>query len=337
MTILVTGGAGFIGSNFIYYLLREHPDERVLCVDSLTYAGNLSTLAGALKNPNFMFCKTDICDKAGICEVFEKEQPDIVVNFAAESHVDRSIETPEIFIQTNILGTQTLMDACRKYGILRYHQVSTDEVYGDLPLDRPELFFTEKTPLCANSPYSASKASADLLVGAYHHTYGLPVSISRCSNNYGPFQFPEKLIPLMIVNALNDKPLPVYGTGENIRDWLYVEDHCRAIDRIIRNGRIGEIYNVGGGCEMKNTDIVKLICDTLNKPYSLITHVPDRKGHDRRYAIDYSKIRDELGWKPETDFYDGIRKTVEWYLNHRDWWQTVLNGEYGEMYGNELK
>lgn len=338
MTILVTGGAGFIGSNFIYYLLREHSDERVLCVDCLTYAGNLSTLEAALQNPNFKFYKTNICDRAGIYEIFETEHPDIVVNFAAESHVDRSIETPEIFLQTNILGTQVLMDACRKYGIGRYHQVSTDEVYGDLPLDRPDLFFTEKTPIHTSSPYSASKASADLLVGAYNRTYGLPVSISRCSNNYGPYHFPEKLIPLMIANALNDKPLPVYGTGENVRDWLYVEDHCRAIDLIIRNGRVGEVYNVGGHNEMKNIDIVKLICDALDKPYSLITHVTDRKGHDMRYAIDPTKIHDELGWLPETRFADGIQKTIEWYLSNREWWETIISGEYmnyyEKMYGN---
>ena len=338
MTILVTGGAGFIGSNFIYYLLKEHPEDRVLCVDCLTYAGNLSTLKEALEKPNFKFFKTNICDREGIYEIFEAEKPDIVVNFAAESHVDRSIETPEIFLQTNILGTQVLMDACRKYGIQRYHQVSTDEVYGDLPLDRPDLFFTEKTPLHTSSPYSASKASADLLVGAYHRTYGLPVTISRCSNNYGPYHFPEKLIPLMIANALNDKPLPVYGTGENVRDWLYVEDHCRAIDLIIRKGTEGEVYNVGGHNEMKNLDIVKLICDALGKPQSLITFVTDRKGHDMRYAIDPTKIHTELGWLPETKFADGIQKTIEWYLNNKPWWETIISGEYmhyyEKMYGN---
>lgn len=338
MTILVTGGAGFIGSNFIYYLLREHPEDRVSCVDCLTYAGNLSTLEEALQNPGFRFYKTNICDRAGIYEIFEWEHPDIVVNFAAESHVDRSIETPEIFLKTNILGTQVLMDACRKYGIARYHQVSTDEVYGDLPLDRPDLFFTEETPIHTSSPYSASKASADLLVGAYHRTYGLPATISRCSNNYGPYHFPEKLIPLMIVNALNDQPLPVYGTGENVRDWLYVEDHCRAIDLIIRKGAVGEVYNVGGHNEMRNLDIVRLICQKLGKPESLITFVADRKGHDMRYAINPAKIHHALGWMPETKFADGIQKTIDWYLNHRDWWQTIISGEYRhyyeKMYGN---
>ena len=332
MTILVTGGAGFIGSNFVYYLLKEHPEDRVLCVDCLTYAGNLSTLEEALKNPNFKFFKVNICDRKAIYEIFEAEKPDAVVNFAAESHVDRSIENPEVFLQTNILGTQVLMDACRSYGNIRYHQVSTDEVYGDLPLDRPDLFFTEQTPIHTSSPYSASKASADLLVGAYHRTFGLPVTISRCSNNYGPYHFPEKLIPLMIANALNDKPLPVYGEGLNVRDWLYVEDHCRAIDLILRKGRIGETYNVGGHNEMRNIDIVRLICKKLGKPESLITYVADRKGHDMRYAIDPTKIHTELGWLPETKFADGIEKTIEWYLAHRQWWETIISGEYRNYY-----
>ena len=332
MTILVTGGAGFIGSNFVYYLLKEHPEDRVLCVDCLTYAGNLSTLEEALKNPNFKFFKVNICDRKAIYELFEAEKPDAVVNFAAESHVDRSIENPEVFLQTNILGTQVLMDACRAYGNIRYHQVSTDEVYGDLPLDRPDLFFTEQTPIHTSSPYSASKASADLLVGAYHRTFGLPVTISRCSNNYGPYHFPEKLIPLMIANALNDKPLPVYGEGLNVRDWLYVEDHCRAIDLILRKGRIGEVYNVGGHNEMRNIDIVRLICKKLGKPESLITYVADRKGHDMRYAIDPTKIHTELGWLPETKFADGIEKTIEWYLTHRQWWETIISGEYRHYY-----
>ena len=332
MKILVTGGAGFIGSNFIYYLLKAHPEDKILCVDCLTYAGNLSTLEEALKQPNVTFYKTDICDREAIYGIFEREHPDIVVNFAAESHVDRSIESPEVFLRTNILGTQVLMDACRKYGIRRYHQVSTDEVYGDLPLDRPDLFFTEETPIHTSSPYSSSKASADLLVGAYHRTYGLPMTISRCSNNYGPYHFPEKLIPLMIANALNDKPLPVYGKGENVRDWLYVEDHCRAIDLIIRNGREGQVYNVGGHNEMRNIDIVKLICKALGKPESLITYVADRKGHDMRYAIDPSKIHRELGWLPETKFEDGLKKTIDWYLNHREWWETIISGEYRHYY-----
>ena len=330
--ILVTGGAGFIGSNFVYYMLNKHEDYQIICVDCLTYAGNLSTLENALKNPRFKFYKTNICDRKGIYEIFETERPDIVVNFAAESHVDRSIDNPEIFLQTNILGTQVMMDACRKYGISRYHQVSTDEVYGDLPLDRPDLFFTETTPIHTSSPYSASKASADLLVLAYHRTYGLNVTISRCSNNYGPYHFPEKLIPLMIANCLNDKPLPVYGEGLNVRDWLYVEDHCKAIDLIIHNGRNGEVYNVGGHNEMKNIDIVKLICDYLGKPYSLITHVTDRKGHDMRYAIDPTKIHNELGWQPETKFKDGIKKTIDWYLNNREWWETIISGEYRNYY-----
>ena len=331
-TVLITGGAGFIGSNFVYYMLNKHEDYQIICVDCLTYAGNLSTLENALKNPRFKFYKTNICDRKGIYEIFETEHPDIVVNFAAESHVDRSIDNPEIFLQTNILGTQVMMDACRKYGISRYHQVSTDEVYGDLPLDRPDLFFTETTPIHTSSPYSASKASADLLVLAYHRTYGLNVTISRCSNNYGPYHFPEKLIPLMIANCLNDKPLPVYGEGLNVRDWLYVEDHCKAIDLIIHNGRNGEVYNVGGHNEMKNIDIVKLICDYLGKPYSLITHVTDRKGHDMRYAIDPTKIHNELGWQPETKFKDGIKKTIDWYLNNREWRETIISGEYRNYY-----
>lgn len=338
MTILVTGGAGFIGANFVYYLLKEHPAERVVCVDCLTYAGNLSTLDAACEQPNFVFYKENICNRPAIFEIFEQEHPDIVVNFAAESHVDRSIESPEVFLQTNILGTQVMMDACRQYGVQRYHQVSTDEVYGDLPLDRPDLLFAEKTPIHASSPYSASKASADLLVGAYYRTFGLPATISRCSNNYGPYQFPEKLIPLMITNALNDKPLPVYGTGENVRDWLYVEDHCRAIDLIIRQGEIGEIYNIGGHNEMKNIDIVRLICQKLGKPESLIIYVTDRKGHDMRYAIDPGKIHREIGWLPETCFADGIEKTIRWYLENRKWWSTILSGEYQNyyerMYGN---
>lgn len=332
MTVLVTGGAGFIGSNFVYYMLKKYPDYRIVCVDCLTYAGNLSTLETALKNPNFAFYKTNICDRAGIYEIFEQEKPDIVVNFAAESHVDRSIEGPEIFLQTNIMGTQVMMDACRKYGIKRYHQVSTDEVYGDLPLDRPDLFFTEQTPIHTSSPYSASKASADLLVMAYNRTYELPTTISRCSNNYGPYHFPEKLIPLMIANALNDKPLPVYGKGENIRDWLYVEDHCKAIDLIIHNGTVGEVYNIGGHNEMRNIDIVKLICRKLNKPESLIRFVTDRKGHDLRYAIDPTKIHNELGWLPETKFADGIDLTIDWYLNNTEWWENIISGEYMNYY-----
>ncbi len=332
MTIIVTGGAGFIGSNFVFHMLQAHPDYRIVCLDKLTYAGNLSTLEPVLQQDNFRFVKADICDRQAVDKLFQEEKPDIVVNFAAESHVDRSIENPGIFLETNIMGTAVLMDACRKYGIQRYHQVSTDEVYGDLPLDRPDLFFTEETPLHTSSPYSSSKASADLLAMAYYRTYGLPVTISRCSNNYGPYHFPEKLIPLMIANALADKPLPVYGNGENVRDWLYVEDHCRAIDLIIHNGKVGEVYNVGGHNEKRNIDIVRIICQELGKPESLIVHVEDRKGHDRRYAIDPAKIHRELGWLPETKFEDGIKKTIKWYLEHKKWWQDIINGEYQEYY-----
>ncbi len=332
MNIIVTGGAGFIGSNFIFYMLKKYPQYRIICLDKLTYAGNLETLKDVMDNENFAFYRGDIADKDFVDALFENEHPDMVVNFAAESHVDRSIEDPGIFLKTNILGTQVLMDACRKYGIKRYHQVSTDEVYGDLPLDRPELLFTETTPICTSSPYSSSKAGADLLVLAYHRTYGLPVSISRCSNNYGPYHFPEKLIPLMIANALADKPLPVYGEGLNVRDWLYVEDHCRAIDLIIHEGRAGEVYNVGGHNERANIDIVKIILDTLGKPHSLITYVKDRKGHDLRYAIDPTKISQELGWLPETKFDDGIMKTISWYLDNKPWWERIINGEYQNYY-----
>ncbi|MBQ8546294.1 MAG: dTDP-glucose 4,6-dehydratase [Clostridia bacterium] len=332
MTIIVTGGAGFIGSNFVYYMLEKYSNYRIVCIDCLTYAGNLSTLEKAFLNPNFKFYKTDICDREAIYKIFEAEKPNIVVNLAAESHVDRSIDNPEVFLKTNILGTQVLMDACLKYGIERYHQVSTDEVYGDLPLDKKDLLFTEKTSLKPSSPYSASKASADLLVLAYNRTYGLPVTISRCSNNYGPYQFPEKLIPLMILNALNEKALPVYGKGENIRDWLYVEDHCKAIDLIIHKGTAGEIYNVGGHNEIANIDIVKLICKRLEKSEKLITYVADRKGHDLRYAIDPTKIHKELGWLPQTKFADGIEKTITWYLENRKWWEAIISGEYQNHY-----
>ncbi len=332
MTFIVTGGAGFIGSNFVFYMLKNYPNDRVVCLDKLTYAGNLSTLEPVMSNPNFRFVKADICDRDTVNKLFEEEHPDVVVNFAAESHVDRSIEDPGIFLQTNIIGTVTLMDACRKYGIKRYHQVSTDEVYGDLPLDRKDLFFTESTPIHTSSPYSSSKAGADLLVLAYHRTYGLPVTISRCSNNYGPYHFPEKLIPLMIVNALANKPLPVYGEGLNVRDWLYVEDHCKAIDLIIHKGRVGEVYNVGGHNEKQNIEIVKIICKELDKPESLITHVRDRKGHDMRYAIDPTKIHNEMGWFPEIKFEDGIKKTIQWYLDNRKWWETIISGEYQNYY-----
>ena len=332
MKILVTGGAGFIGSNFIYYMLEKHPGYKVVCLDALTYAGNLETLEDAMKNPDFKFVKGDITDREAVRNLFSEEKFDIVVNFAAESHVDRSIEEPEVFLKTNILGTQVLMDASREYDVKRYHQVSTDEVYGDLPLDRPDLFFTEETPIHTSSPYSASKASADLLVMAYHRTYGFPATISRCSNNYGPYHFPEKLIPLMIANALADKSLPVYGEGLNIRDWLYVKDHCSAIDLIIHNGRVGEVYNIGGHNEKANIDVVKTILKELGKPESLITYVTDRKGHDMRYAIDPTKIHTELGWLPETKFDDGIKMTIKWYLDNKPWWENIISGEYKDYY-----
>ena len=328
MNIIVTGGAGFIGANFVYYELEKHPEDRIICLDALTYAGNLETLEEAMKNPNFRFVKGDIADRDFVYNLFEEEHPDIVVNFAAESHVDRSIENPEIFLKTNIMGTQVLMDACRKYGIKRYHQVSTDEVYGDLPLDRPELFFTEETPIHTSSPYSSSKAGADLLVLAYYRTFKLPVSITRCSNNYGPYHFPEKLIPLMISRALADEPLPVYGKGENVRDWLYVKDHCSAIDLVMRKGRVGEVYNVGGHNERTNLEVVKTILAQLGKPESLITYVTDRPGHYMRYAIDPTKIHTELGWLPETKFDDGIKATIEWYLENESWWKNILSGDY---------
>ena len=340
MNIVVTGGAGFIGSNFVYYELEKYPEDRIICLDALTYCGNLATLDEAMKNPQFLFIKGDIADRETVFRLFEEEKPDIVVNFAAESHVDRSIENPEIFLKTNIMGTQVLMDACRKYGITRYHQVSTDEVYGDLPLDKPELFFTEETPIHTSSPYSSSKAGADLLVLAYYRTYGLPVSITRCSNNYGPYHFPEKLIPLMISRALADETLPVYGKGENVRDWLYVKDHCSAIDLVMRKGRVGEVYNVGGHNEKTNLEVVKTILQQLGKPESLIAYVTDRPGHDMRYAIDPAKIHKELGWLPETKFEDGIKMTIQWYLNNKKWWQDILSGEYQnyfeKMYGERL-
>lgn len=339
MKILITGGAGFIGANFVYYMLDKYPNYDILCVDALTYAGNLETLAGALQNPKFKFFKADIANRSAIFDIFAAQHPDIVVNFAAESHVDRSIEDPGIFLRTNIIGTQVLMDACREYGIQRYHQVSTDEVYGDLPLDRADLFFTEQTPIHTSSPYSASKASADLLVQAYHRTFKLPVTISRCSNNYGPYHFPEKLIPLMIANALNDKALPVYGKGENVRDWLYVEDHCSAIDLIIHKGRVGEVYNIGGHNERTNLEVVKTIIKELGKSDDLINYVTDRAGHDLRYAIDPTKISSELGWLPQTKFDEGIKKTIRWYLDNRSWWENIISGEYqsyyARIYGNK--
>ena len=339
MKILVTGGAGFIGSNFVFHMLDKYPSYEIICLDNLTYAGNLSTLDSVIKNPKFQFVKGDIADGAFINELFDNHKFDIVVNFAAESHVDRSIEDPQIFLVTNIIGTGVLMDACRNHGNVRYHQVSTDEVYGDLPLDRPDLLFTEQTPIHTSSPYSSSKAGADLLVQSYNRTFGLPITISRCSNNYGPYHFPEKLIPLMISKALAGEKLPVYGDGLNIRDWLYVEDHCKAIDVIIHNGKIGEVYNVGGHNEMSNIDIVKIILSKLGKSEDLITYVTDRKGHDMRYAIDPTKITTELGWAPTTMFADGIEKTIDWYLNNRTWWENIISGEYqnyyNDMYGKK--
>ena len=325
MTIIVTGGAGFIGSNFIFYIIKKHPDYRVVCIDKLTYAGNLFTLDSVIKNPHFRFVHLDICNREGIDKLFKEEKPEIVVNFAAESHVDRSIENPQPFLETNIIGTSVLMDACRKYNVKRFHQVSTDEVYGDLPLDRPDLLFKETNPLRTSSPYSSSKAAADLLVLAYFRTYNLPVTISRCSNNYGPYQYPEKLIPLMIMNCLENKSLPVYGKGINVRDWLYVEDHCSAVDLIIHKGIAGEIYNIGGNNEKRNIDIVKQIVKSLGKDESLIKYVQDRKGHDLRYAIDSSKILRELGWHPETSFEDGIKQTIQWYLDNGEWLKQIKN------------
>ena len=338
MNIVVTGGAGFIGSNFVYYMLDNRPNDKIICYDKLTYAGNLENLEPAQLNENFVFVRGDITNREEVDKLFTEHKPDIVVNFAAESHVDRSIEEPELFLKTNIMGVSVLLDACKKFGIKRFHQVSTDEVYGDLPLDRPDLFFTEETPLRPRSPYSASKASADHVVMAYYNTYSLPVTISRCSNNYGAYHFPEKLIPLMIINALNDKKLPVYGEGLNVRDWLYVEDHCSAIELILSKGREGEVYNVGGHNERANIEVVETILHILGKPESLIEHVTDRKGHDLRYAIDPTKIEEELGWKPKTSFEDGINKTIDWYLENKAWWEKIISGEYQnyyeKMYGN---
>ena len=328
MKLLVTGGAGFIASNFIYYMQKKYPNYEIICLDSLTYAGNLHTLDKAMKCRNFEFVKGDITDRESVYALFEKHKFDTVVNFAAESHVDRSIANPSVFLHTNILGTQTLLDASRDFDVKRYHQISTDEVYGDLPLDRTDIFFTEQTPIHTSSPYSASKAGADLLVSAYHRTYGLPATISRCSNNYGPYHFPEKLIPLMIINALNDKPLPVYGKGLNVRDWLYVEDHCSAVDLIIHEAKPGEVYNVGGHNEKANIDVVKIILKELGKPETLINYVTDRKGHDLRYAIDPAKIERDLGWRPTTMFDDGIKQTIKWYLDNSGWWECILSGEY---------
>ncbi|AEV70618.1 dTDP-glucose 4,6-dehydratase [Acetivibrio clariflavus] len=332
MKVLITGGAGFIGSNFIFYMLDKHPDYEIVCLDALTYSGNLTTLFNVMKNPNFRFVKGDITDRELVDRLFREKKFDFVVNFAAESHVDRSIEDPGIFLKTNIIGTQVLMDASIKYGVKRFHQISTDEVYGDLPLDRKDLFFTEETPIHASSPYSASKASADLLVMAYYRTYKLPITISRCSNNYGPYHFPEKLIPLVITRALNDETVPVYGTGQNIRDWLYVTDHCTAVDLILHKGKEGEVYNIGGHNEKSNLEVVKTILKELGKPESLITFVKDRAGHDLRYAIDPSKITRELGWEPKIGFDEGIKKTIKWYLENRSWWENIISGDYKDYY-----
>jgi len=330
MNLLITGAAGFIGSNFSYYWHGKHPRDRLVLLDALTYAGNYATIAPLLQSPNIAFEHMDITDRAGVRALFARERFDAVVNFAAESFVDRSIECPDVFLRSNILGTQVLMDACLAHGKTRFHQVSTDEVYGDLPLDRPDLFFTEETNLHTSSPYSASKAAADLLALAYFRTFGLPVTISRCSNNYGPYQFPEKLIPKMILNALRDEPLPVYGHGRNIRDWLHVDDHCRAIELILLHGRPGEVYNVGGSCERDNLTVVKTILRALDKPENLISFVADRAGHDLRYAIDPSKIAGELGWRPEVKFDEGIVDTVQWYVDNRGWWEKIVDGSYRE-------
>lgn len=340
MKILVTGGAGFIGSNFVHHMVGKYPDDQIINLDLLTYAGNLENLKAVEDKPNYKFVRGDIADRGFIMELFDRERPDIVVNFAAESHVDRSITDPGVFVRTNVMGTQVLLDAAKEYGVQRYHQVSTDEVYGDLPLDRPDLFFHEDTPLHTSSPYSSSKASADLFVLAYHRTYGLPVSISRCSNNYGPYHFPEKLIPLIISRALADEKLPVYGKGENVRDWLHVSDHCEAIDLIIHQGKVGEVYNVGGHNEKTNLEVVKTILKALDKPESLIEFVTDRPGHDLRYAIDPTKLETELGWKPKYTFDTGIRQTIDWYLDNKEWWENILSGEYANyfdtMYGKDL-
>ncbi|MBQ8473059.1 MAG: dTDP-glucose 4,6-dehydratase [Bacilli bacterium] len=332
MRFLITGGAGFIGSNYLHYVVEKYPDDYFVCLDALTYAGNYNNIKDLEGKQNFKFVHGDITNREFIDKLFEEENFDIVINFAAESHVDNSIKNPGIFLTTNILGTQVLMDASRKYNVKRYHQVSTDEVYGDLPLDRPDLLFREDTPIHTSSPYSSSKAGADLLVLAYHRTYGLPVTISRCSNNYGPYQFPEKLIPVVISKALHDEPIPVYGKGENVRDWIHVIDHNIGVDLIVRNGRVGEVYNLGGHSERTNLEVVKTILKQMNKPESLITYVTDRPGHDLRYAIDSSKVEKELGWERTYNFSDGIKETVDWYLNNETWIEDIKSGNYKNAY-----
>ncbi len=332
MKFLVTGGAGFIGSNYMHYVVKKYKEDQFVCLDALTYAGNYNNIKDLEKYENFKFVKGDITDRKFIDELFRKEQFDIVINFAAESHVDNSIKNPGIFLTTNIIGTQVLMDASIKYDIKRYHQVSTDEVYGDLPLDRPDLLFTEETPIHTSSPYSSSKAGADLLVGAYHRTFGLPTTISRCSNNYGPYQFPEKLIPVVISKALKNEKIPVYGSGSNVRDWIHVVDHNIGVDLIVRNGKVGEIYNLGGHSERANIDVVKTILKQMGKSEDLITFVEDRKGHDLRYAIDSTKTEKELGWGLTYTFETGIKETVDWYLENTDWINNILSGEYKNAY-----
>lgn len=332
MKTLVTGGAGFIGSNYLHYVVEKYKDEDFVCLDKLTYAGNYNNIKDLEKNKNYKFILGDICDRDFVYKLFDNEKFDVVINFAAESHVDNSIKNPELFLRTNIIGTEVLMDACLKYNVGRFHQVSTDEVYGDLPLDRLDLLFSESTPIRTSSPYSTSKASADLLVMAYHRTYGLPVTISRCSNNYGPYQFPEKLIPVVISKALNDDKVPVYGKGENVRDWIHVHDHNVGVDLIVRKGKIGEVYNLGGHCEKTNIEMVKTILKYINKSFDLIEFVEDRKGHDLRYAIDSTKVEKELGWSRLYNFEDGIKETIDWYLNNQDWIDNIKSGDYKNAY-----
>ncbi len=336
MKHLITGGSGFIGSNYIRYILAHYSDDQIICADKLTYAGNYDNISEFQSDSRFHFEQADICDREAVYKIVQQYTPDCIVNFAAESHVDRSVENPEVFLKTNILGTSVLLDAVNHFGIKRFHQISTDEVYGDLPIDRLDLKFDEKSPIKPSSPYSSSKASADMLCMAYFRTYGTPVTISRCSNNLGPYQFPEKLIPLMIDKALKNEPLPVYGDGKNVRDWLYVDDHCRAVDAIVRNEKIGGIYNVGGNNERSNIEVVKTILDILKKPDSLITYVKDRPGHDRRYAINTEKLQNELGWRPKIDFAEGIKQTIKWYCDNPEWVKRIQTGEYKKIYNKEV-